>query len=324
PTRRPDPGRGQPAPPRAPGRRRRARGGVPLGRRGRHGRPGHRLPDLPHRRPPRAGGARLDGGLRRAGRPGHRHQRQDHDGPPPRRHGPGGRPRRRAHLDRPRPGGERSARTGRLLRPGRGPHPPARPAAPARPRGRRAALAVLAAARGGIRRRGLAVERATAALVTNIAADHLGEYGIHDLPSLAAAKLVVARAVPPSGRVILNADDPELARAPQSWPAPVSWFTLDPERQEIRDHLASGGEAALLDGETRVLAGRGRREAVAPRAGVPIAQGGAARYNVGNALAAIGLAAALGLPISAMAEGLARFASTPEDNPGRANLFDLG
>ena len=67
-------------------------------------------------------------------------------------------------------------------------------------------------------RRGLAVTGAEAALVTNIAADHLGELGIHDLPALAAAKLVIARAVGPEGRIVLNADDPERGRVRE--PAP--------------------------------------------------------------------------------------------------------
>ena len=76
-------------------------------------------------------------------------------------------------------------------------------------RDRRVEVAILETARGGLLRRGLAVDRARAALVTNIAADHLGEFGIHDLPGLAAAKLVIARAVGPEGRIVLNADDPE-------------------------------------------------------------------------------------------------------------------
>src|SRR4029077_16350382 len=46
------------------------------------------------------------------------------------------------------------------------------------PRDRRGEVAILETARGGLLRRGLAVQRADAALVTNIAADHLGEFGI--------------------------------------------------------------------------------------------------------------------------------------------------
>jgi UDP-N-acetylmuramyl tripeptide synthase len=193
-------------------------------------------------------------------------------------------------------------------------------------RDRRVELAILETARGGLLRRGLAVEHASAALVTNIAADHLGEYGIHDLPSLAEAKLVVAHAVPAGGRVILNADDPELVRAPRTWPAAVTWFTLDSleERPEILAYLEAGGDVALLVGDALVLARGGDREVIARIAEVAIAHGGAARYNLANTLAAIALGAALGLPAAAMAAGLAHFGVTPEDNPGRANLFTLG
>jgi cyanophycin synthetase len=191
-------------------------------------------------------------------------------------------------------------------------------------RDRRVDLAILETARGGLLRRGLSLERADAALVTNIAADHLGEYGIYDLPSLAEAKLVVAHAVPLGGRVILNADDPQLSRFPRTWPAPVTWFSLEPERPELLAHLAAGGEAALLVDDALVFARGGQREVVARLAEVPITHGGAARYNVANALAAIALAAALGLPPAAMAAGLAHFGEATEDNPGRANLFEVG
>ncbi|HTQ79653.1 MAG TPA: Mur ligase family protein [Thermoanaerobaculia bacterium] len=189
-------------------------------------------------------------------------------------------------------------------------------------RDRRVEIAILETARGGLLRRGLALERVAAALVTNIAADHLGEYGIQDLPGLAEAKLVVARAVSPGGRVILNADDPALAAAPRLFPAPITWFTLDPET--ARGALKTGAEAAFLDGDQLVFARGDARTTVATVADVPIAHGGAARYNLANALGAIVLANALGLPVEAMAEGLARFGTGPEDNLGRANLVAIG
>ncbi len=56
----------------------------------------------------------------------------------------------------------------------------------------------------------------------------------------------------------------------------------------------------------------------------PIAFGGAARYNLRNALAAIGAASALALPLEAMRQGLRAFAPTPESNPGRANIWRFG
>ncbi|HXO20661.1 MAG TPA: Mur ligase family protein, partial [Thermoanaerobaculia bacterium] len=98
----------------------------------------------------------------------------------------------------------------------------------------RVEAAVLETARGGILRRGLAVRSADAALVTNVAADHLGDLGVHDLRTLAEAKLVVARAVPPRGRLVLPAADRELAmQGPKSGGAPILWFGLDPAAPPI-------------------------------------------------------------------------------------------
>ena len=48
-------------------------------------------------------------------------------------------------------------------------------------RERRAQAAIIETARGGILRRGLAISRAHVAVVTNVSADHFGEYGIDDL-----------------------------------------------------------------------------------------------------------------------------------------------
>ncbi len=46
------------------------------------------------------------------------------------------------------------------------------------------------------------------AVVTNVAADHLGLDGIETLADLARVKAVVPRAVVPEGASVLNADDP--------------------------------------------------------------------------------------------------------------------
>ena len=190
-------------------------------------------------------------------------------------------------------------------------------------RDRRVELAVLEVARGGLLRRGLAVPRARAALVTNVANDHLGEFGIHDLDALADAKLIVAKAIGPDGSLVLNADDARLvAKVPQG--VPVTWFSLEPANPVVARHLAGGGTACVLDGGSLVLMRGAERRLTVPCNDVPITLGGAARHNVANALAAIGVAAALGVPEPAIARGLAAFASTPALNPGRGNVWDLG
>ncbi|HEY7635411.1 MAG TPA: Mur ligase family protein [Gemmatimonadales bacterium] len=184
--------------------------------------------------------------------------------------------------------------------------------------------AVLETARGGILRRGLPVEQADVAVITNIADDHLGEFGVQSLADLAATKLVTARAVRPDGRVVMNADDPTLVGARPQLSAPVIWFSLHPERAEIRDHLATGGQAALLEGDALVLATGAKRVPVARVDEVTITLGGIATHNVANALAAIAAAQRLHLPTDVIRATLQNFGRSVADNPGRANLIELG
>jgi len=188
----------------------------------------------------------------------------------------------------------------------------------------RVEVAVLETARGGILRRGLAVRHADAAIVTNIAEDHFGEWGIHDLAALAEAKLVVARAIGPSGRLVLNADDPHLAAAAPRLTVPLCWISLDSDHPVLRAHLDRGGDAAFLDRRDLIVVRHGNRAVVTAVSAVPITLEGAARHNVHNALGVIALASALGLSPAQIAPGLERFRGTPDENPGRLNLFHLG
>ena len=185
-------------------------------------------------------------------------------------------------------------------------------------------VAVLETARGGLLRRGLAIERAEAALITNVAADHFGEYGIHDLASLADVKFAVARVVGDHGRVVLNADDATLVARAADVRAPITWFSLDSANPAVTAHRSAGGDVAFVDRDTLVLA-HGRRRAIeVPVRDVPIALGGAAQHNVANALGAMALGAALGLPPDAIVAGLTGMLGTAADNPGRMNLFEVG
>jgi UDP-N-acetylmuramyl tripeptide synthase len=56
-------------------------------------------------------------------------------------------------------------------------------------------------------------------------------------------------------------------------------------------------------------------------ADIPITMGGAARFNVHNAMGALCLAKAMNIPDDAIIKGLTTFTSTPDDNPGRCNEF---
>lgn len=189
-------------------------------------------------------------------------------------------------------------------------------------------LAVLEVARGGILRRGLAVDRCDAAVITNISDDHLGDHGVHDLLAMARVKAVVARVVAPGGRVVLGADSPhlvELVATGHQFPAPIVWFSLRHDHPQLQQHRAAGGEAWFVSPAGALVRARGAaEESLVPVAELPFCHGGAAHHNVANALAAAALASALGLPDAALVAGLRSFTSSVADNPGRANLARVG
>ena len=185
-------------------------------------------------------------------------------------------------------------------------------------------VALLETARGGMLRRGLGVDRADVIAILNVAADHLGEWGVADVHELADVKWTLSRAAHADGLAVLNAED-ELVRARVNRvQAPVLWFGLNGEAEPLASHRRAGGAAAYVQDGDLVLEVEGKPRAVAHVDAIPLAMRGAAKHNVANALAAIGLAHGLGLPIDAMGRALSQFGLSPEDNPGRLAVFELG
>ena len=185
-------------------------------------------------------------------------------------------------------------------------------------------IAVLETARGGILRRGLATSRANVAVVTNIAEDHLGEFGVESLEELAETKLLVGRALAGGGALILNADDAVLVRASNKLTLPITWFSVDGASDIVKMHTGRGGAAVVADGGDIVVLRGGVRTPLIPTRDAPFTFGGTARHNVANALAAVAAATELGIPVSSIAEALLSFGRKPADNPGRANLYEVG
>ena len=182
-------------------------------------------------------------------------------------------------------------------------------------------VAILETARGGLLRRGLGVERADVALITNISEDHLGDFGSQDLDELLAIKWIVTRAVEQSGQLILNADDQLLLRQAETYSGEVIWFSLDPHNEMIVSHTDDGGLAFVLDGDELVKLESGGRVVICRSHEIPIALGGAARHNVANALAAAALTHSLGVGLEDIRKGLTTMVQ--DENPGRCNLYEL-
>lgn len=180
--------------------------------------------------------------------------------------------------------------------------------------------AILETARGGLLRRGLGVERADVAAITNIAADHLGDFGSRNLDELLDIKWIVSRAVEEQGVLVLNADDARLVRKAESYSGKIVWFSLEKENALIEAHLTVGGEAFLLLEDQLVRKVGTQTEVICSVEDVPITLAGAARHNVANVLAAAAMTFEMGMDLGKIADGLQ--AMTPADNPGRCNLFE--
>lgn len=182
-------------------------------------------------------------------------------------------------------------------------------------------LAILETARGGLLRRGLGVAKADAALITNVAEDHLGDFGSQNLNELLDVKWIVSRAVENSGSLILNADDELLAGKAADFRGKTVWFSLDVDNPVVRKHVAEGGLAFVLNGSELVRTEGTASEPICEAADIPIALGGAANHNVANALAAAALTHCLGIPMPAIREGLKSMSQ--DENPGRCNIYAI-
>ncbi|MHB8911666.1 MAG: Mur ligase family protein [Lysobacter sp.] len=189
--------------------------------------------------------------------------------------------------------------------------------------------AILETARGGLLRRGIAIQGARVAVVTNISPDHFGEYGIHDLDDLAQVKLTVARALALDGLLVLNADDPLLVRRGATLAARAGWFALDFEHPHLRAHRRAGGTTCGVRDGQLLLSVAGMSHALEVHdlgevAAMPITLAGRAGYNIANAAAAALAATGLGVAVDAIAAVLARFGAQPGDNPGRLQRWRYG
>jgi UDP-N-acetylmuramyl tripeptide synthase len=182
-------------------------------------------------------------------------------------------------------------------------------------------IAILETARGGLLRRGLGVNKADAALITNVAEDHLGDFGSQNLEELLNVKWIVSRAVETSGSLILNADDKLLAAKSTEFPGTIVWFGRDAGNPVVTTHLRNGGMAFVLDGDDLLRLQGDIRETICKASEIPIALGGTASHNVTNALAAAALSYCLGVSLAGIRYGLTSMSQ--DDNPGRSNVYSI-
>jgi cyanophycin synthetase len=188
-------------------------------------------------------------------------------------------------------------------------------------RDKRTEIAFLEVARGGILRRGLPVPRVDAGLITNVAADHLGQYGINTVEELAEAKFVVAKGIDDKGMLVLNADNALVVQQGRRLNQQICWYSEDKNHELIRQNKARGNTAVYVAENMFIYFDGQKEQAICAVTDAPLTFGGTARHNIQNALGVIGLCFSLGISLEAILAGLQSFGKRPGDNPGRGNLY---
>ncbi|MCF6319019.1 MAG: Mur ligase [Proteobacteria bacterium] len=183
--------------------------------------------------------------------------------------------------------------------------------------------AFLEVARGGMLRRGLGINQATCVVVTNVAEDHLGEYGINTLQEMVEAKFTVRQAINTDQDLILNADDKGSVEFAKTLDNTIVWFSWYADNPVIVKHLKNGGKVCFIENNHIVYQTKDVKEIITDINNIPITFNGAAKHNVHNALAVTVMCKSMGFENKTIAKGLQDFDSSPENNPGRGNLFEF-
>ena len=182
---------------------------------------------------------------------------------------------------------------------------------------------VLEVARGGIARRGLGVDEVDVGVLLNIGEDHLGTDWIESQEDLCLVKSTVVEVVKKTGTSVLNADDSMTMSILDRARGNIILFSLDATNQTIKDHIEDGGTIVTVDKRNAIIRNRELDIIVCTLEEIPITFGGIIDFNISNTLAAIGALHSLKLPVEQIRNGIMTFYPSPNQNPGRMNLFDF-
>ncbi|MDZ4808825.1 MAG: cyanophycin synthetase [Bacteroidota bacterium] len=183
-------------------------------------------------------------------------------------------------------------------------------------------FAVLECARGGILKSGLAFQNCEVAVVTNVAADHMGLGGIHTIEAMAKVKAVVPETVFPHGYAVLNADDDLVYQMKKGLRCNVALFSMDENNPRIKEHCSTNGLACVYEnGFVTIMKGNWKIR-VLPAKSIPLTYEGKALHNINNCLPAV-LSAYLfrDITIEDIRSGLQTFIPSESLTPGRLNFF---
>lgn len=183
-------------------------------------------------------------------------------------------------------------------------------------------FAVLECARGGILKSGLAFQNCDVAVVTNVAADHIGLGGINTVEQMAKVKAVVPETVFPHGYAILNAEDDLVYAMKDGLKCNIALFSMDENNKRIKEHCNNGGLATVFEnGYVTIMKGNWKIRVMAVK-DIPLTYGGKAVHNIANCLPAV-MSTYLyrDISIDDIKLGLQTFMPGEALTPGRLNFF---
>ncbi len=184
-------------------------------------------------------------------------------------------------------------------------------------------FAVLECARGGLLKGGLGYHYCNVAIVTNVAADHLGMQGINTLEDMARVKSVIAETVLPDGYAILNADDQLVYDMRNKLSCKIGLYSVADNNPRIVSHCKNGGMACVVDdGYVTICKGEWKIR-VEKVTNIPLTFGGKALFNVYNVLPSVLAGFVQGFKVEDIREALLTFIPSPAQTPGRMNLFNF-
>ncbi|WP_426059495.1 cyanophycin synthetase [Hymenobacter sp. B1770] len=181
--------------------------------------------------------------------------------------------------------------------------------------------AVLETARGGMLRSGLGFTTCDIAVVTNVAADHLGLRDIHTVEEMAAVKGVLPRTVRKSGWAVLNADDDLVYAMARTVDCRVALFSMDENSSRIREHVEGGGVAAVYEDGYITIYKNSYKLRIDRAAEFPVTFGGRAGFNIENSLAAALAGYLAGFDKDDIKTAFRSFVPTGTKAPGRMNSY---
>ncbi|MBF9220107.1 cyanophycin synthetase [Hymenobacter ruricola] len=183
--------------------------------------------------------------------------------------------------------------------------------------------AVLETARGGMLRSGLGFHTCDIAVVTNVAADHLGLRDIYTVEEMAAVKGVLPRTVRKNGWAVLNADDDLVYAMARTVDCRVALFSMRDDNPRIQEHVEAGGVAAVYEEGYVTIYRNSYKLRIDRAAEFPVTLGGRAGFNIENSLAAALAGYLAGFDKDDIKTALRTFIPSATKTPGRMNSYNF-